>query len=268
MPDPIWCDVALSHLEVPVRLIDAGRARKAGPENVVCGAIDVLRATSTIVTALGNGCTGIHPCPSPDDAREKAAALRAKSGENSALLGGEQDAKPLEGFDGGNSPLEYTPDRIGGRRLVLSTSNGTKTLVAAGGCGNVFIVSFANMSAAVRRVAEELGHGANRTFLAACSGREGGYCEEDTAAAGLLIAGVREILGHPIRYRRRNRNEFPSRHRPSLVVEVAHHLAHQDDQRRVQSQGLHDRMFEARIRARGSISAPRCWGRRRAWKSD
>ncbi len=195
MPDPIWCDVALSHPEVPVRLIDAGRARGAGPENVVCGVIDVLRATSTIVTALGNGCAGIHPCPSPDAARQKAAALRAESGEDSTLLGGEQDAKPLEGFDGGNSPLEYTPERIGGRRLVLSTSNGTKTLAAAGGCGSVFIVSFANMSAAARRVAEELGRGKNRTLLAACSGREGGYCGEDTAAAGLLIAGVREILG-------------------------------------------------------------------------
>jgi 2-phosphosulfolactate phosphatase len=195
MPDPIWCDVALSHPEVPVRITDAGRARGAGPENIVCGVIDVLRATSTIVTALGNGCGGVHPCPSPDTAREKAAALRAEGGEDSVLLGGEQDARPLEGFDGGNSPLEYTRERVGGRRLVQSTSNGTKTLASAGVCGSIFIVSFANMAAAVRRLAIELRSGDNRTLLAACSGREGGYCEEDTAAAGLLIAGVRKILG-------------------------------------------------------------------------
>ena len=195
MPDPIWCDVALSHPEVPVRIIDAGRARGAEPGNIVCGVIDVLRATSTIVTALGNGCGGIHPCPSPEAAREKAAALRAEGGENNVLLGGEQDAKPLEGFDGGNSPLEYTRERVGGRRLVLSTSNGTKTLAAAGKCRSVFIVSFANMAAAARRLAVELRGGVNRTLLAACSGREGGYCEEDAAAAGLLISGVREILG-------------------------------------------------------------------------
>ncbi len=50
-------------------------------------------------------------------------------------------------------------------------------------------------AAAVRRLATELRSGENRTLLAACSGREGGYCEEDTAAAGLLIAGVRKILG-------------------------------------------------------------------------
>ncbi len=195
MPDPIWCDAALSHPEVPVRIIDTGRARGAGPENIVCGVIDVLRATSTIVIALGNGCAGVHPCPSPDAAREKAAALRAEGGENSVLLGGEQDAMPLEGFDGGNSPLEYTRERVGGRRLVQSTSNGTKALAAAGGCGSVFIVSFANMAAAVRRLAEELRSGETRTLLAACSGREGGYCKEDAAAAGLLIAGVRKILG-------------------------------------------------------------------------
>ncbi len=195
MRDPIWCDVALSHTEVPLRLIDAGRARGVAPENVVCGVIDVLRATSTIVTALGNGCTGIHPCASPEAAREKAAALRAEGGEDSVLLGGELDARPLEGFDGGNSPLEYTRERIGGRRLVLSTSNGTKTLAAASGCGRVFIVSFANISSAARCLAEALRSGGNRTLLAACSGRERGYCGEDTAAAGFLIAGVRKILG-------------------------------------------------------------------------
>ncbi len=195
MADPVWCDVAFSHPEVPVRLIDAGRARGASPENVLCGVIDVLRATSTIVTALGNGCSGIYPCPSPDAAREKAASLRAEGGKSSVLLGGELNSRPLEGFDGGNSPLEYTRERVEGRRLVLSTSNGTKTLAAAGECGHVFIVSFVNLSAAAKRLAGELRSGESRTLLAACSGREGGYCVEDTVAAGLLIAGVREILG-------------------------------------------------------------------------
>ncbi len=190
MTSPLWLDVAFSHTEVPLRLEDTGRA--AGGD-VVCCVIDVLRATSTIVAALGNGCAGIHPCPSPGAAREKAASLRRELGEGAVLLGGEQDAKPIEGFDGGNSPLEYTRERIGGRRLVLSTSNGTKTLASAAGCGRVFIAAFANLSAAARRLAGEAGK--KRALLIACSGREGGYCEEDAVAAGEIISMVKKEIG-------------------------------------------------------------------------
>jgi len=75
-PGPVWCDVAFSHPEVPLRLLDAERARGAAPGGVVCAVIDVLRATSTIVAALGNGCRAIHPCPSPDAAREKGRPAR------------------------------------------------------------------------------------------------------------------------------------------------------------------------------------------------
>lgn len=161
---------------------------------MTCGVIDVLRATSTIVTALGNGCGGIFPCATPDLAREKAAALRAEHGFENVLLGGELDAKPLEGFDGGNSPLEYTRERIEGRFLVLSTSNGTKTLAAAGSCSRVFIVSFANITAAARRLAKEVQDENHCALLIACSGREGGYCGEDTATAGFVLSGVKDIL--------------------------------------------------------------------------
>jgi 2-phosphosulfolactate phosphatase len=192
MTSPLWLDVAFSHTEVPLKLKDTAHITGGGPGDVVCCVIDVLRATSTIVAALGNECAGIHPCPSPGAALEKAAALRRELGEGAVLLGGEQDAQPIEGFDGGNSPLEYTRGRIGGRRLVLSTSNGTKALAAAAGCGRVFIAAFANISAAAQRLAEEFGE--KRALLIACSGEGGGYCEEDAVAAGEIISMVKKEI--------------------------------------------------------------------------
>ena len=195
MKNPPWVDTAFSHIEVPLRIEDARRSRGAAPGDIVCGLIDILRATSTIVAALGNGCLAVHPRPSPGAALDTATALRQEHGEANVLLGGEQDAKPIPGFDGGNSPLEYTRDRIGGRRLVLSTSNGTKTLAAAGECGRGFIAAFANLEAVAQRIAEEAERQESPAILIACSGREGGYCEEDAAAAGLIVAKVRRHLG-------------------------------------------------------------------------
>lgn len=195
MTPPVWCDVAFTPGEIPLRLTDARRVRGAAPGEVLCAVIDVLRATSTIVTALGNGCRAIHPCPSPQAGREKGAALRAELGADQVILGGEQDGRPIPGYDGGNSPLEYTPERVRGKVLVLSTSNGTKTLAAAAPCGRVYIASFANLGAAGRALAGDLQAGRGKALLIACSGREGGFCEEDAVAAGLLLAHLRERLG-------------------------------------------------------------------------
>ncbi|OGL59449.1 MAG: hypothetical protein A3I72_05265 [Candidatus Tectomicrobia bacterium RIFCSPLOWO2_02_FULL_70_19] len=191
----VWCDVAFTPAEIPIRLTDARRARGAAPGEVLCAVIDVLRATTTIVSAMGNGCRAIHPVPSPQAGREKAAALRAGLGAGQVILGGEQDGRPIEGYDAGNSPLEYTPERAGGRVLVLSTSNGTKTLAAAAPCGRVYIAAFANLRAAGRRLAGDLRAGQGKTLLIGCSGREGGFCEEDAVAAGMLLAHAREGLG-------------------------------------------------------------------------
>ncbi len=186
-PTRIWCDVAFSHPEIPVRIEDAHRARGVEAKGVVCVVIDVLRATTSIAAVLENGCAAIHPCASPEAARTLAEELRRRHGAGSVLLGGEQDGKPIPGFDGGNSPREYTRTRIGAKTLVFSTSNGTKTLFAAQGCGEVFTAAFVNLGAAAARVASVLEENPERTLLIACSGREGAYCEEDAAAAGMFL---------------------------------------------------------------------------------
>ena len=187
MSKNIWCDVAFSHPEIPIRLKDAQRACGEDARNIACVVIDVLRATTNIAVILENGCSAIYPCASPEIAFELAQQLRLRHGSEKIILGGEQDGKPIEGFDGGNSPLEYTRRRISGKILILSTSNGTKTLSAVQRCGEIFTAAFINITATAERVASILQANTNQSLLIACSGREGGYCEEDAVGAGMLL---------------------------------------------------------------------------------
>ena len=193
--DTLWVETAFSHTEVPIRLADAEKTRGAAPGNVVCCVIDVLRVTTTIASAIGNGCAGFYPCASPTAARALAPSFRAEHGHDAVLLGGEKDAKPIKGFDSGNSPREYTRDLVGGRRLVYSSTNGTRALDAAKNCGAVFTAAFANLSAVASRLAGEVKKESARTLLIACSGRDGGYTEEDTVVAGELIAKLIPLIG-------------------------------------------------------------------------
>ncbi len=187
MSKSTWCDVAFSHPEIPTRLKDAHRANGVNAQNIVCVVIDILRATTNIAAILENGCSAIYPCASPEMALEMAQELRLRHGSEKIILGGEQDGKPIEGFDGGNSPLEYTLSRISGKLLIFSTSNGTKTLSAAKDCGEIFTAAFVNITAAADRIASILHANPNKSLLIACSGREGAYCEEDTVGAGMLL---------------------------------------------------------------------------------
>ncbi len=187
MSESIWCDVSFSHPEIPTRLKDAHRAHADNAQHVVCVVIDILRATTNIAVILENGCSAIYPCASPEMAHELARKLRHVHGAEQIILGGEQDGKPIEGFDGGNSPLEYTRRRINGKTLILSTSNGTKTLSAVKNCGEIFTAAFVNITAAAERIGSILLANPNQSLLIACSGREGAYCEEDAVGAGMLL---------------------------------------------------------------------------------
>ncbi len=99
----------------------------AGQSLAGCRAVvvDVLRATTTVVQALSAGARAVVPCLTIDDARARAAEF--PPGE--ALLGGERGGLPIEGFDLGNSPAEYTSQVVAGKTVVLTTTNGTKALL-------------------------------------------------------------------------------------------------------------------------------------------
>src|SRR5690554_6236593 len=84
--------------------------------------IDVLRASSTILTALAGGCTEIIPVAEP----EEAFALADKYGRDRLLIGGERKGLKIPGFDLGNSPEEYSKEMVSGKKLILCTTNGAK----------------------------------------------------------------------------------------------------------------------------------------------
>ena len=86
--------------------------------------VDVLRASTSIITALANGCVAVVPVSEPEEARRRAATIPG------SLVAGERRGEPLKGFDLGNSPLEFGRDRVAGRTIVMTTSNGTRALVA------------------------------------------------------------------------------------------------------------------------------------------
>lgn len=148
--------------------------------------IDALRATTTMTVAFENGARAFIPVGTVEEARE----LVAKNPDY--LLAGERRAKPLEGFHLGNSPRDYRPDKIRGKTIVMTTTNGTRALVSARGGAEVFIGSFLNLGALCERLME-----AGRDALIACSGEKDLFCLEDTVCGGAIVERL-ERTGHSI----------------------------------------------------------------------
>ncbi|NBV45637.1 MAG: 2-phosphosulfolactate phosphatase [Planctomycetia bacterium] len=145
--------------------------------------IDVLRASTTMITALAHGAAGVLPVADVAAARGRAAAL----GPN-ALLGGERGGLRLPGFDLGNSPREYTADRVAGRAVVITTTNGTAALHAARDAATIVVGAIVNRSATaatLRRIA-----GAAADVHLVCAGTDGAVSAEDILAAGAILAAA------------------------------------------------------------------------------
>ena len=145
--------------------------------------IDVLRASTSIVTALANGCAGVVPVGDPGQARRRAAATPG------ALLAGERRGEPLAGFDLGNSPLEFSAARVGGRVVFLTTSNGTGALLAARPAAAIAVAALVNLSAAAAWAAA-----AGRPVVVVCAGERGARSLEDEVCAGLLVERLRALV--------------------------------------------------------------------------
>jgi len=143
--------------------------------------IDILRASTTIVEALANGAKSIYPASSI----EEALRLANTFGRDDVLLCGERKCLPIEGFDLGNSPREFTRERVAGKTLVMSTTNGTNVMGLASGAARVYIGSLLNLSAIV----DELVHRRAEPVLV-CSGREKQFALEDAACAGIIAQRV------------------------------------------------------------------------------
>lgn len=145
--------------------------------------IDAVRATTSIVEALANGARGIFPTASIEEAVKLAASL----GRDDTLLCGERKGVKIEGFDLGNSPSEYTAEVVSGKRLVMSTTNGTGAFVAAQEAPRLLACAFTNLSAVATALAqdEEADH-----LVVLCAGRQGRFALEDALCAGHLLRRV------------------------------------------------------------------------------
>ena len=147
--------------------------------------VDVLRATTVMVRALMAGCTAVIPCLEIDQAHRVAGGLPAGTG----LLAGERQGLPIEGFDLGNSPVSFTEERCRGRSLVMTTTNGTRAILASLDADRVLVASFGNVRATASEV---LASGMDLHVV--CSGTDGLISWEDTLLAGAIIQRVQGLL--------------------------------------------------------------------------
>lgn len=150
--------------------------------------LDILRATSTIVTALACGCREVIPV-------ETVAEAQSISQQRpEVILGGERESLPIPGFHFGNSPLEYIKEKVAEKLLALTTTNGTKAIRrAATGRGQVLIGSLLNAKAVAR---EALNTG--RDIVLICAGTRGEFSLEDTVAAGIIIGELYKLGGNSL----------------------------------------------------------------------
>jgi 2-phosphosulfolactate phosphatase len=162
-------------IDVAFTLEELGATSLDGVTAVV---IDVVRASTTIAAALAHGATGIVPVASPEEAEARAR----RSAADGVLLGGERGGLPPPGFDLGNSPAEYTADRVAGRTVIFTTTNGTRALLAVAGAGRVAVGGFVNAGAVVRWIGEGVG---DTMFV--CAGELGRFCLEDATCAGFFV---------------------------------------------------------------------------------
>ena len=170
----------LSYFHVAADVPDCGPEVKAEAKADAAVVIDVLRATTTIAWALHHGAEAVQTFSDLDELRSMAQQWP----EHARLMVGERGGKMLEGFDLGNSPVTVTPDVVKGKRLFMSTTNGTRSLQKVRDIQRVFTAALPNRRAVAQRLLQEK----PAHIWIVGSGWEGAYSLEDSLAAGALGA--------------------------------------------------------------------------------
>jgi 2-phosphosulfolactate phosphatase len=151
----------------------------AGNGNTVA-VIDVMRATTSICAALEAGAEAIIPVGSVEDAR--------KAKDNGFILAAERDGIKLDYADFGNSPDAFSPERVKGKEIAYSTTNGTQAINMAAGFGkNIAIAAFVNLSAVSRYLAAQEGD-----IVLFCAGWKDRFSLEDSLCAGAIAGKIME----------------------------------------------------------------------------
>lgn len=147
--------------------------------------IDVLRATSTMITALASGCAGIVPVETVCQAKEWQA--------DGVYIGGERGGRKIPGFDYGNSPFEYMSPELRGKIVVMTTTNGTRAIQKAARASHVIAAALLNA-----RAAAALSLAFRRDIVIVCAGTKDRFALEDGLCAGLLIHELERLSGEPL----------------------------------------------------------------------
>ncbi len=141
--------------------------------------VDIFRATSCMVSGMSNGVKAIHPVATV----EECFAL----GEQGLVTAGERSGVKVEGFDIGNSPFEYLDDSMIGKSIAVSTTNGTRTILASLDAKEILIGAFLNLNATAEYLATK-----NSDLVIHCAGWKGTVNIEDSLYAGALINALKD----------------------------------------------------------------------------
>jgi len=148
--------------------------------------VDVLRASTTIITALSHGAKEIIPVATV----ESAVKIGGNLFGDVTLRGGERNGRIIEGFNLGNSPLEYTEERVKGKSIVFSSTNGSLAMSRARYAKELAVLGFVNMSTVVEFLRQQ-----PRDFFVLCAGNNGMFSMEDSVCAGMLIHRLSDAKG-------------------------------------------------------------------------
>lgn len=145
-------------------------------EGKICVVTDVLRATSVMITALHNGAEKIFPFKDIKTIQERCENLK------NIIKCGERNALKIDRFDLGNSPLEFTKEKVFGKDIYMSTTNGTKAVENSLSAEKIIICSFLNIKSVSEKLLEY-----KKDVVIVCAGTNGKFSLDDTLCAGLII---------------------------------------------------------------------------------
>ena len=146
--------------------------------------VDVLRASTTVATALGNGAKTVIPLEGADEVISRSKEF-SRSG---VKLAGEQKMFPIAGFDLGNSPQDFTAEAVEGKTILITTTNGTRALLGVQGARDIVIASYVNFTAVLAMM--KVAASSNTDIAIICAGEEGSFTLEDAACAGRYVRAI------------------------------------------------------------------------------
>lgn len=165
-------------------IISADYINEDSIKDKVVVVIDMLRATSVITTAFINGCKEVIPYLTVEEAKEKSKEFKA----GDCILGGERKAVKIEGFDLSNSPLEYTEEVVKDKTVIITTTNGTRSLTKCSNAKRVFVGAMINGKAVAEKLVE-----IGEDVVIVNAGTNGQFSMDDFICAGYMINEMLKI---------------------------------------------------------------------------